>query len=214
MFSTISVRAALDGRRGSMTRSSAPSPDKGKRRASRALSWPAMERRASCTTSDGFEKIRKASIAGWRAADWSRSRSGFIAIDERRRAAIVKVEQAQARRNAASKEIGEAKKAQDEARAQGLMAEVGELKDAIPTLEADEKAVSEGARRRARRKFPTCRSTMCRTVSTSTVTSSTTGSARSPNSRSRRGSISSWARRSARWISRPPRSCPARVSWS
>jgi seryl-tRNA synthetase len=63
----------------------------------------------------------------------------LIAIDERRRAAIAKVEQAQARRNAASKEIGEAKKAKDEARAQVLMAEVGELKNAIPALEADEK---------------------------------------------------------------------------
>jgi len=41
----------------------------------------------------------------------------LIAIDERRRATIVKAEQAQARRNAASKEIGEAKKAKDEARA-------------------------------------------------------------------------------------------------
>jgi seryl-tRNA synthetase len=63
----------------------------------------------------------------------------LIALDERRRAAIAKFEQAQARRNAASKEIGEAKKAKDEARAQALMAEVGELKSAIPALEADEK---------------------------------------------------------------------------
>src|SRR6516165_9746682 len=66
----------------------------------------------------------------------------LIAIDERRRAAIAKFEQAQARRNAASKEIGEAKKAKDEARAQALMAEVGELKNAIPALEAEEKAAS------------------------------------------------------------------------
>jgi seryl-tRNA synthetase len=63
----------------------------------------------------------------------------LIAIDERRRGAIAKFEQAQARRNAASKEIGEAKKAKDEVRAQALMAEVGELKNAIPALEADEK---------------------------------------------------------------------------
>jgi seryl-tRNA synthetase len=66
----------------------------------------------------------------------------LIAIDERRRATIVKAEQAQARRNAASKEIGEAKKAKDEGRAQALMAEVAELKASIPALEADEKAVS------------------------------------------------------------------------
>jgi seryl-tRNA synthetase len=66
----------------------------------------------------------------------------LIAIDERRRTAIVKAEQAQARRNAASREIGEAKKAKDEVRAQALMAEVAELKASIPTLEAEEKAAS------------------------------------------------------------------------
>jgi len=68
----------------------------------------------------------------------------LIALDERRRAAILKLEQAQARRNAASKEIGEAKRRKDEASAQKLMAEVAELKTAIPALEAVEKlAVAE-----------------------------------------------------------------------
>jgi len=38
----------------------------------------------------------------------------LLALDERRRAAIAKAEQAQARRNAASKEIGVAKKNKDE----------------------------------------------------------------------------------------------------
>src|SRR5215472_3209895 len=66
----------------------------------------------------------------------------LMAIDERRRAAIVKAEQVQARRNVASKEIGEAKKAKDEARAQALVAEVNELKASIPALEAEEKAAS------------------------------------------------------------------------
>jgi seryl-tRNA synthetase len=67
----------------------------------------------------------------------------LIEIDERRRAAIGKVEAAQARRNAASKEIGEAKKKKDEAAAAKLMAEVAELKSAIPAMEADEKKASE-----------------------------------------------------------------------
>ncbi|HMA71988.1 MAG TPA: serine--tRNA ligase [Xanthobacteraceae bacterium] len=66
----------------------------------------------------------------------------LIALDERRRAAIAKVEQAQARRNAASKEIGEAKKAKDEARAQVLMAEVADLKASIPALDAEEQTAS------------------------------------------------------------------------
>jgi seryl-tRNA synthetase len=62
-----------------------------------------------------------------------------IAIDERRRAVITKLEQAQARRNAASKEIGDAKKAKDEPRAQALMAEVAELKTSIPAMETEAK---------------------------------------------------------------------------
>ena len=67
----------------------------------------------------------------------------LLAIDERRRALIQKLEQAQARRNQASKEIGQAKAAKDEQRAQSLMAEVGELKTAIPAMETDEKEVSQ-----------------------------------------------------------------------
>ena len=67
----------------------------------------------------------------------------LIAIDERRRATIQKAEAAQARRNAASKEIGEAKKKKDEAIAAKLMAEVAELKTAIPAMEAEEKAASQ-----------------------------------------------------------------------
>jgi len=67
----------------------------------------------------------------------------LLAIDERRRAAILKSEQAQARRNAASKEIGDAKKAKDEARAAALMAEVAELKTTMPELEAVAKTADE-----------------------------------------------------------------------
>jgi seryl-tRNA synthetase len=67
----------------------------------------------------------------------------LLAIDERRRGAILTFEQAQARRNAASKEIGQAKAKKDEATAQKLMAEVNELKTGIPALEADAKAAEE-----------------------------------------------------------------------
>jgi seryl-tRNA synthetase len=69
--------------------------------------------------------------------------SSLLAIDERRRAAILKSEQAQARRNSASKEIGDAKKARDDARAATLMAEVAELKTTMPQLEAATKAAEE-----------------------------------------------------------------------
>jgi len=63
----------------------------------------------------------------------------LIKLDEKRRALIAKVEQAQARRNAASKEIGQAKAKKDETAAQKLMVEVAELKTSIPALEVEEK---------------------------------------------------------------------------
>ena len=66
----------------------------------------------------------------------------LIALDETRRAAIQKAEAAQARRNAASKEIGEAKKKKDETKANELMVEVATLKESIPQMEAEEKAAS------------------------------------------------------------------------
>src|SRR6202047_4816837 len=66
-----------------------------------------------------------------------------LAIDEKRRGAIQKSEHAQARRNSASKEIGDAKKARDDARAATLMAEVAELKTTMPELEAATKAAEE-----------------------------------------------------------------------
>jgi len=62
----------------------------------------------------------------------------LVALDEKRRAAITKFEQAQARRNAASKEIGDAKKAKDETKASKLMAEVTELKTSMPAMEAEQ----------------------------------------------------------------------------
>src|ERR1700743_577859 len=69
--------------------------------------------------------------------------ASLLALDEKRRAAILKSEQAQARRNAASKEIGDAKKAKDEARAASLMAEVAELKTTMPEMEAATKAADD-----------------------------------------------------------------------
>src|SRR5262245_12834600 len=66
----------------------------------------------------------------------------LLGLDERRRAAIAKAEQAQARRNAASREIGDAKKKKDEAAAAKLMAEVADLKGAIPQLEAEERTAT------------------------------------------------------------------------
>src|ERR1700681_4117704 len=67
----------------------------------------------------------------------------LIALDEVRRGKILELETAQARRNAASKEIGEAKKSKDEAKAKELLSEVAELKQSIPAMEVLEKAASK-----------------------------------------------------------------------
>src|SRR5438552_1326547 len=81
--------------------------------------------------------------AGLKRRGLSPLSASLLAIDEKRRGAILASEQAQARRNAASKEIGDAKKAKDEARANKLMAEVAELKTKMPELEAAAKTADE-----------------------------------------------------------------------
>jgi seryl-tRNA synthetase len=68
------------------------------------------------------------------------SAAELAALDEARRKVVTRLQEAQARRNAASKEIGKAKAAKDEAKAQALMAEVAALKD---ELETGEKAQAE-----------------------------------------------------------------------
>src|SRR5947207_2788 len=67
----------------------------------------------------------------------------LIAIDEHRRAIIRVHEGAQARRNATSKEIGQAKARRDEAAVQKLMAEVADLKTTISTTDGEQKAVDK-----------------------------------------------------------------------
>ncbi|MER2264746.1 serine--tRNA ligase [Methylobacterium oxalidis] len=67
----------------------------------------------------------------------------LLALDDARRGAVSAAQGNQERRNALAKEIGAAKKARDEARAQGLMAEVARLKEEGPALDA---AQGEAAR--------------------------------------------------------------------
>jgi seryl-tRNA synthetase len=64
----------------------------------------------------------------------------LIALDDGRKAAVSALQAAMERRNALSKEIGQAKAKKDEARAQELMAEVARLKEAMPELEEAERA--------------------------------------------------------------------------
>src|ERR1700719_4583197 len=67
----------------------------------------------------------------------------LIALDEKRRFRIQALETAQARRNAASKEIGEAKKNKNEEKAKGLLSEVAALKETIRKMEVEEKEASK-----------------------------------------------------------------------
>ncbi len=72
----------------------------------------------------------------------------LLAIDDRRRAIIQSLNEAQEKRNAASKLIGQAKAQKDEARAQELMVEVATLKEAIQAGEAEERAIEVELRER------------------------------------------------------------------
>jgi seryl-tRNA synthetase len=65
--------------------------------------------------------------------------AALIALDDRRRQTLTTLQDAQSRRNAASKEIGKAKAAKDEATASKLMAEVADLKETIAKGEDDER---------------------------------------------------------------------------
>jgi seryl-tRNA synthetase len=65
----------------------------------------------------------------------------LIELDEARRRHLTKLQEAQSRRNAASKEIGKAKAAKDEAAASKLMAEVAELKEIIQQGEEEERQI-------------------------------------------------------------------------
>ncbi len=67
----------------------------------------------------------------------------LISIDDRRRAIIRVLESFQADRNAASKQIGEAKRSKDESKIAELTAKVVEAKESIPRLEREQKEVEE-----------------------------------------------------------------------
>ncbi len=67
----------------------------------------------------------------------------LLALDDARRQHVTKLQDAQSRRNAASKEIGKAKGAKDEALAAKLMAEVAELKEVIQSGEEEERQLTK-----------------------------------------------------------------------
>ncbi|RED51040.1 serine--tRNA ligase [Aestuariispira insulae] len=63
----------------------------------------------------------------------------IIELDEKRRSLQTEMQEMQARRNSASKEVGEAKRNKDDARAEALMAEVQGLKSGLAEAEQKEK---------------------------------------------------------------------------
>ncbi len=67
----------------------------------------------------------------------------LLAIDERRRKLLTELQELQQRRNAASKEIGQAMKAGEKDRAEALKAEVAAMKERMQELEDAARAVQE-----------------------------------------------------------------------
>ena len=67
--------------------------------------------------------------------------AGVLELDERRRAVTTRVQEAQARRNEASKAIGAAMGKGDTAAAEALKAEVASLKDTLPALEDEDRTL-------------------------------------------------------------------------
>jgi seryl-tRNA synthetase len=66
--------------------------------------------------------------------------ASILALDEHRRAILTEMQNAQARRNEASKAIGAAMAKGDTATAEALKAEVAQLKDTLPSLEERERS--------------------------------------------------------------------------
>jgi seryl-tRNA synthetase len=68
--------------------------------------------------------------------------ASILRLDTERRQTLTTLQEAQSRRNQISKDVGKAKAAKDEALAQKLMAEIGDLKDRIAQGETREKEIS------------------------------------------------------------------------
>jgi seryl-tRNA synthetase len=79
---------------------------------------------------------------GWASRGLADPTPGLLELDRRVRAAQTAQQEAQARRNAASKAIGAAKARKDEAEAARLMAEVEGLKTGAPALAEEERAAT------------------------------------------------------------------------
>ena len=86
---------------------------------------------------------REAFDAGLKSRGLEPLADKLLALDDARRQHVTKLQDAQSRRNAASKEIGKAKGAKDEALAAKLMAEVSDLKEVIQSGEEEERQLTK-----------------------------------------------------------------------
>jgi seryl-tRNA synthetase len=82
----------------------------------------------------GFDKA-------WARRGLEPKAQAILGLDAERRQAQTRLQQALARRNEASKEIGDAKRTRDEEKVAALMVEVAALKADLPALEEEEKAI-------------------------------------------------------------------------
>ena len=102
--------------------------------AAAGIAAPMHDLRAIRDNPGGFDAALARRGAGPAATD-------ILGLDERRRAVATRMQEAQARRNEASKAIGQAMGRGDKDTAEALKAEVAELKANLPTLEDDERAL-------------------------------------------------------------------------
>lgn len=76
-----------------------------------------------------------------RSEEYRGTAARLVELDDRRKLLVTDLQALQERRNAASKEVGQAKAAKDEERAQALIAEVAGIKERVPALEDEVRTV-------------------------------------------------------------------------
>ena len=99
----------------------------------------------SCTISEAIRENPEAFDKGLARRGLTPRAQSLIALDEKRRAAILALQTAQERRNAISKQIGVAMARKDSVAADDYRAEVAGLKATMPELEAAEREADGGA---------------------------------------------------------------------
>ncbi|WP_436641452.1 serine--tRNA ligase [Microbaculum sp. FT89] len=76
-----------------------------------------------------------------RSEEYKGTAARLVELDDRRKLLVTDLQALQERRNAASKEVGQAKAAKDEERAQALIVEVAGIKERVPALEDEVRTV-------------------------------------------------------------------------